>query len=92
MSTPLPPIYRDIRRLLVHTEEIVRRFSRYHKYTADTDLRTQAMQLMRGLHRAEFEPARQTEHIGALVWLVDNHKLTLQLSPVGGTVYAPTRQ
>ena len=27
MSTPLPPIYRDIRRLLVHTEEMVRRES-----------------------------------------------------------------
>lgn len=33
MSTPLPPIYRDCRRFLVHTEEMVRRFSRYHQYT-----------------------------------------------------------
>ncbi|MFY9329423.1 MAG: hypothetical protein WAO76_15615 [Georgfuchsia sp.] len=43
MSQPLPPIYRDIRRLLVMTEQLVRCFSRYHKYTVGTDLRTQAM-------------------------------------------------
>jgi len=39
MSQPLPPIYRDCRRLLVHTEAVVQRFSRYHKYTVGTDLR-----------------------------------------------------
>lgn len=42
MSTNLPPIYRDCRRLLLLTEEVVRRFSRYHKYTVVTDLRQQA--------------------------------------------------
>jgi hypothetical protein len=59
MSTSLPPIYRDIRRLLVHTEEVVRHFSRYHKYTVGTDLRTQAMSLMRGVNRACFDTAQQ---------------------------------
>lgn len=46
MTAPLlPPVYRDCRRLLVHTEEVVRRFARYHKYTVGTDLRRQeAMQ------------------------------------------------
>ncbi len=29
MSLPLPPIYRDCGRLLVHTEEPVRRFTRW---------------------------------------------------------------
>jgi hypothetical protein len=80
MGTPLPPIYRDIRRLLVHTEGVVSRFARYPKYTVGTDMRTQAMQLMRCVHRAVYEPARQPEHVGALVWLVDNYKLTLQLA------------
>ena len=80
MGMPLPPIYRDIRRLLVHTEGVVRRFARYHKYTVGTDLRTQAMQLMRCVHRAVYEPARQSEHVGALVWLVDNYKISLQLA------------
>lgn len=62
MSTPLPPIYRDIRRLLVHTEEMVRRFSRYHKYTVGTDLREQAMRLTRGVNRSCFDTAQQVQH------------------------------
>jgi hypothetical protein len=49
VTVQLPPIYRDCRLLLVHTEEVVRRFSRYHKYTVGTDLRQQAMALMRGV-------------------------------------------
>ena len=44
MSQPqLPPIYHDCRRLLLHTEASVQRFSRYHKYTVGADLRQQAM-------------------------------------------------
>ena len=80
MSPPLPPIYRDIRRLLVYTEEMVRRFARYHKYTVGTDLRTQAMALMRGVNRACFDIPQQARHVQALVWLVDEYKLTLQLT------------
>lgn len=70
MGTPLLPIYRDICRLLVHTEGVAQRFARYHRYTVGTDMRAQTMQLMRRVHRAVYEPARQPEHIGALVWLV----------------------
>ena len=85
MSTPLPPIYRDIRRLLVHTEEMVRRFARYHKYTVGTDLRTQAMRLMRGVNRACFDTAQQAQHVQALVWLGGDYKPNLPLAlGVGG--------
>ena len=77
MSTPLPPIYRDIRRLLVHTEEMVRRFARYHKYTVGTDLRTQAMSMMRAVNLACFDKAQHAQHVQALVWRVDDYKLTL---------------
>ena len=80
MKAPLPPIYRDCQRLLQHTEAVVRRFSRYHKYTLGTDLRRQAMEVMRTVHRAVFEKARQTRHVQALVWQVDDYKLTLQLA------------
>jgi len=80
MKTSLPPIYRDCRRLLVHTEEAVRRFARYHKYTVGADLRRQAMAVMRGVHHAVFDKARQAEHIEALVWRVDDYKLMLQLA------------
>lgn len=66
MANTLPPICRDIRRLLVHTETMVRRFSRYHKYTVGTDLRQQAMRMARGVHRACYERERQAEHVRAL--------------------------
>ena len=80
MTIQLPPIYRDCRRLLLHTEEVVRRFSRYHKYTVGTDLRQQAMALMRGVHVAVYDRPNQPRHVQALVWQVDNYKLTLQLA------------
>jgi hypothetical protein len=80
MSPPLPPIYRDCRRLLVHTEEAVRRFSRYHKYTVGTDLRQSAMGLMRTVNQAVHDKPRQIEHVQQLVWRVDEFKLTLQLA------------
>jgi hypothetical protein len=82
MNTPLPPIYRDIRRLLVHTEDMVRRFARNHKYTVRTDLRTQAVRMMRGVNRTCFDATQQAQHVQALVWLVDDYKLTLQLTMV----------
>lgn len=105
MTTPLPPIYRDCRRLLVHTESMVRRFSRYHKYTVGTDLRQQAMQLMRSVNLAVRDRSHLTQHVQALVWRVDEYKLTLQLcmdvgtpEPAGPTrpmrhcVFMPVRQ
>lgn len=80
MNTPLPPIYRDCHRLLVHTEQMVMRFARYHKYTVGTDLRQRAMQLMRQVNKAVHDKPRQTEHVQALVWQVDDYKLSLQLA------------
>lgn len=88
MNTPLPPLYRDCRRLLTHTEEVVRRFSRYHKYTVGADLRRQAFAVMRGVHMAVYDRAEQRRHIEALVWCVDDYKLTLQLAiDVGAFVH-----
>ena len=55
MRIPLPPIYRNCRRLPVHTEEVVRRFNLYHKYTVGADLRQHAMALMHGMHRAVYD-------------------------------------
>ena len=72
MSPVLPPIYRDSRRLLVHTETMVRHFARYHKYTVGTDLRRQAMHIMRGVHRACFDREQVAEHLRHLVWLIDD--------------------
>ena len=94
MSQPqLPPIYRDCRRLLLHTEACVQRFSRYHKYTVGTDLRQQAMALMRGVHMAVYDKANQLRHVQALVWQVDAYKLTLQLAiDIGAFVHGKAGQ
>ncbi len=80
MSITLPPIYRDCRRLLLHTEQVVMRFSRYHKYTVGADLRRQAMALMRGVHQAVYDRPNQASLVQALVWRVDDYKITLQLA------------
>lgn len=94
MSQPqLPPIYRDCRRLLLHTEVCVQRFSRYHKYTVGTDLRQQAMIIMRGVHVAVYDKANQLRHIQALVWEMDAYKLTLQLAiDIGAFVHGKAGQ
>lgn len=75
----LPPVYRDIKRLLVMVEETVSRFSRYHRYTLGTDLREQAMKLMRLVHRAWRDQASVRKHLQGLVWALDDFRLSLQL-------------
>jgi hypothetical protein len=64
MNAPLPRIYRDCRRLLVHTEQAVRGFARYHKSTVGADLRRQAMAVMRPVHHAVSDKTRQAESAG----------------------------
>ena len=76
----LPPVYRECRRLLLETEQSVARFSRYHKYSVGADLRKQAMDIMRRVHRACFDKARHLQHLQALVWQVDDYKINLQLA------------
>lgn len=43
------PILRDAKRLLLEIERIVRVFSRYHKYTIGSELRTQCHRMVRYL-------------------------------------------
>ena len=82
MSTPraLPPLYRDLRRLTLLTEQLVRGFARYHKYTLGTELRQQSMRAWRLAHRAHFDPAGQARWVENLVWAVDDFKLSLQMA------------
>jgi hypothetical protein len=81
-ATPaaLPPVYRDIKRLVKLVEEAVCRFGRYYKYTLGTDLRQQAMKLMRLVHRAWRDKAHQLTHLQNLLWVLDDFRLTLQLA------------
>lgn len=63
MGAPLPPIYRDCRRLLAHTEQMVRRFARDHIYTVGANLRQGAKQLMRSVNQAVHDRAQALAHV-----------------------------
>lgn len=60
MGHYLPPAAKLSERLLREIEQAVRGFARYHKYTLGSDLRKQAMQVVRVCHRAWRDRARQT--------------------------------
>lgn len=79
MESNKAPIWRDAQRLLVLTEDAVRRFPRYHKYTLGSDLRRQAMQVCRLVNRAWRDPQGRLRHVEHLVMAVDEFKLLLQL-------------
>lgn len=76
---PLPPITKIAERLLCDIEQSVRGFARYHKYSLGSDLRSQAMTVVRMCHRAWRERAQQSHWINELVWAIDELKLSLQL-------------
>ncbi len=74
------PIQRDMEILLLHLEQAVRSFPRYHKYTLGSEIRVQAMRCMRLIQRALHDKPRQKEHLHALVLAVDDLKLQLRLA------------
>jgi len=85
LAKVLPPIYRQTRQLVLLLEQAVMRFGRYHKYGVGADLRRQAMDCWRCVHRACHDgAAAQAQHLQALVWAVDELKLTLQLAHAVG--------
>ena len=61
-------------------EQVVRQFARYHRYTLGTDLRQQAMAILRLVHKAWRDKAGQSKHLKSLVWAIDDFKLTLQIA------------
>ena len=68
------------------------RFSRYHKYSVGADLRRQAFAIMRTVHRAVYDRPQQSQYLHALVWLVDDYKLSLQLAiDLGAFVHGKTK-
>ena len=52
------PIYRDAYDLAVHTEKLVRNFSRYHKYTLGTELRNKTRAVLERIIEANNTPDR----------------------------------
>ncbi|WP_346839793.1 four helix bundle protein [Microbulbifer sp. SAOS-129_SWC] len=75
----LPEIAKKAERLLIDIEQAVRGFPRYHKYTLGTDLRNQAMAVLRLCHRAWRDRSRQPHWVSELTWAIDELKLSLQL-------------
>lgn len=60
-------------------EEAVTRFPRRHRYTLGADLRRDAMQVNRCVHRAWRDRAQQLERVRELALAMDDLKFTLQL-------------
>jgi hypothetical protein len=73
------PIWRDSNRLVVEVELAVRNFARYHKYTLGTDLRRQAMGIMRLLTRALHDDTQRLRYVKRLVLAIDDLKVMLQM-------------
>ncbi|MDP2141331.1 MAG: four helix bundle protein [Gammaproteobacteria bacterium] len=80
-----PEIAKMAERLLAELERVVRGFARYHKYTLGTDIRNQAMTVVRHCHRAWRDRARQEYWKSELVWAIDELKLSLQ---IGSQIHA----
>ena len=74
-----PPIAKDSERLLLDIELAVRRWPRYHKYSAGAELRATALQLATLASLAWLEPSRRLEHVRGLVEGVQRLKVQLQL-------------
>lgn len=75
----LPDVAKKSERLLVDLEQAVRGMARYHKYTLGSDIRTQAMAVVRMCHRAWRDQSNRASWISQLVWCVDELKLSLQI-------------
>jgi retron-type reverse transcriptase len=79
MTFALPPIAQLAERLMLDIELAVRRFPRYHRYAAGSDLRAKALAIATLTHRAWRDRPRQREHAWNLVWAIDELKIQLQL-------------
>jgi len=75
----LPEVAKKSERLLADLEQAVKGFARYHKYTLGSEIRTQAMTVVRMCHRAWRDKQRRSYWANELVWSVDELKLSLQL-------------
>lgn len=74
------PIWRDAKQLLLVVEQAVRMFSRYHKYTVGSDLRSQAMKVCRLVILANSAWDERRHHVGQLVLAAEELKILIQLA------------
>jgi hypothetical protein len=79
-TAPHLPIWRDAQRMLVWTEQAVRHFARYHKYTVGSQLRVQALAVCRLVIRAQAtEASARFEVVAELHLAAEEMKLLLQM-------------
>ena len=74
------PIWRDANLLLLEVEQAVRGFPRYHRYTLGTDLRQQAMGIVRLINRACHAEGDRKRQVKRLMLAVDDIKVMIQLA------------
>jgi len=72
------PIYRKAFDMTVHIENIVKGFSRYHKYTLGTDLRNLSRAIVRLIVRANSE-MKKAETLTALRDTIEEMKITVRV-------------
>ena len=78
MQSSRLPIWRDSQLLLVEIEQAVRQFPRYHKYAIGTDLRQQAIRILRVLTRAINAQGKERElYVRQLVDAIDDIKFLI---------------
>lgn len=72
-------IWRDAEQLVIQTEQAVRQFSRYHKYTLGTELRQMAMQVLSNTTHAINQKPLRHKWVARLVLMAEELKLKIQL-------------
>lgn len=78
-NNQIPDIVKRAERLLLDIEKAVKSFPRYHKYTIGTDVRNQAMTVVRISSRAWRDISNRGHWLSELIWSVDELKISLQL-------------
>jgi hypothetical protein len=73
------PIWRHANQLLLYTEQVVRRFSRYHKYTIGSELRRLTSRICQTIHRA-VSRKNSFKLLIQLSELIDDLKFQIQLA------------
>ncbi|MCX5885282.1 MAG: four helix bundle protein [Proteobacteria bacterium] len=72
------PLYKKAMDLTIYLENIVRGFSRYHKYTLGTDVRSLSREVVRLVIRANSERDKQTT-LAILRDTIEDLKVTLRI-------------
>lgn len=74
------PIWRQANLCLLDIERVVKRFSRYHKYTLGSELRHKAMCICQCIHRAFSRKYSRVKLVQQLSELIDDLKCQIQLA------------